>query len=121
MEKSFLETAPQNLSNQIADLVEKLCGQNEYIGHHPFEIQIVSEKTAFFIQIRKGEDWITIQQQEAENPRLVKSYSFDKEGSEWKYIDPDKIKYGTSSEDELVKIVERLKAAEKGLRPEELG
>ena len=100
-----------NIDNQIVDLVNILCNGQNYIEEHPLEIKVVGNNTAFLIKIRKTEDYITIQQQEIENPRLVKTYEFNKENNDWKYVDVSKLKYNISSRNELQIIFERLKNA----------
>ncbi|MEI6353009.1 MAG: hypothetical protein WCO35_03705 [Candidatus Nomurabacteria bacterium] len=109
-----------NIDNQITELVNKLCGGQNYVGEHPFEIRVVSNDTAFFIKIRKTENYITIQQQEIENPNLVKTYEFNKENNNWKYIDTSKLKYNVSSKNELQIIFERLKNAVDNSNPKEI-
>ncbi|MBI4086329.1 MAG: hypothetical protein HY433_03785 [Candidatus Liptonbacteria bacterium] len=105
-----VEINSQTLSERIVELVDNLCGQAQWSGGTPYEIKAMDTQTqkAYVLAIRRGEDWITIQQRESSNPSLVRHYSIVKKNDVWNYIDPYQLKYGESSLLELQGIFERL-------------
>ncbi|OGE09674.1 hypothetical protein A2470_00885 [Candidatus Curtissbacteria bacterium RIFOXYC2_FULL_41_11] len=82
--------------SSVVQLVQNFCGDREYLGDKPYQIQAIDEvdKTAYVLEIRKGtdndEEWIAIGQREIDNPILTKAFLLRrKSGDDWKFIDPD--------------------------------
>jgi len=120
---------PETAARNIVGLVDLLLGDRTYEGEAPFTIQVIDniDKTAYVIDIRRGEDsqrnrsWITIQQRVINNPYLTESYLLEKKaGGEWQYIDPYLIKYDSSSVPKLQTVHSRLDRARQALIPKEL-
>ena len=116
------ESPSQTLSKQLVSTVTELCGQGEWSGDNPYEVTLTDAETgtATLFTIRKGADWITIQEQKSANPRTVQTYLIRATNDVWDYIDPDKIKHGESSIVSLQKVHEKLKKAVEASRPKEI-
>lgn len=114
-----------SLADEIAEAINGYVGAHEYSGDAPFTLKMldVQKKMAYIYiyNIRRGADWITIQEQVSDNPRLVQSFYLEKKGNSWTYVDPYLIKYKESSLDKLLTAFERLKIAIDASAPKSLG
>jgi hypothetical protein len=101
------------LATEIAETITTHIGAHKWSGDNPFTIQILDQEqnVAHIYNIRRGTDWMTIQEQVSNNPRLVQSFSLDRKNGSWTYIDPYLIKYKESSLDKLQAAFDRLKIA----------
>lgn len=85
-----------NIPQKICSLVEILCAEHNYEGDNPLEIKLANNNFLLSLEIRKGEDWITIQKRVSNNPSLVITYEFSKKNKKWIFLDSYKMKYGYS-------------------------
>ena len=118
-----IEADPSSrLATEIAEIINGFIGTHEWSGEEPFEVQIANqeERMAYIYQIRRGEDWITIQERVSNNPSLVRHFDLNKKGDTWTYADPYLIKYGESSLDKLQAVFDKLKVAIEASAPKKL-
>ena len=110
------------LATEIAEAINGYVGTHEWSGDTPFTLQMADQKNkiAYLYNIRRGVDWITIQEQVSDNPRLVRSFQLSKKDNQWTYLDPYLIKYKESSLDKLLSTYERLKIAIEASAPKSL-
>jgi hypothetical protein len=109
-----IEADPSSkVATEIAEAINGFFGTHKWSGNKPFEVKMANQKEqiAHIYQIRKGEDWITIQERVSNNPSLVRTFNLDKKDDKWTYTDPYLIKYGESSLDKLQTVFDRLKSA----------
>jgi len=101
------------LATEIAEAIDGYVGTHEWSGDSPFTIQMIDQQKnmAYVYNIRRGADWMTIQEQVSNNPRLVQTFTFNKKAGLWTYADPYLIKNNESSLDKLLTTYERLKIA----------
>ena len=121
--KPHLETDPSSsLATEIATTLSEFIGTREWFGDKPFEIRIADKKAkvAYAYQIRRGENWITIQEQVSDSPSLVRTFQLEKNGEIWTYLDPYFIKYNKPSLDQLRAVFERLRTAIEASQPTQL-
>lgn len=119
----YIEADPSSrLATEIAEAITGFVGTHEWSGDEPFEVQIMNEKEkiAYIYQIRRGDDWITIQERVSNNPSLVHTFRLDKKDGTWTYTDPYLIKYGESSLDKLQAVFNKLKVAIEASAPRKL-
>ncbi len=98
-----------------------MCGEQEWSGDHPFEIQVADPKNReiFILKVRKGSEngkgWVNIQYQTALNPNVVISYLLqEKSDGIWDHIDGSMIKHGRPTEPLLSQIYEKLERVKRG-------
>ncbi len=110
------------LATKIAQDIEGLVGTHDWSGDRPYEIQMLDSKEnkGFIYQVRKGDDWITIQERVSDNPSLVRSFLLNKKGGGWIYVDGSLIKHKVSSLLMLQTAYERLRIAIEASAPGKL-
>lgn len=122
-EKPQVENDPSlGLATSIAQNIDSLVGTYEWSGDHPYEIQMLDsrENKGYIYQLRRGDDWMTIQERVSDNPSLVRTFSLKKKGTGWIYEDPYLIKYGESSLSMLQTACDRLRIAIESSAPGKL-
>src|SRR3989344_6674875 len=80
----------------------------------------IKESKGFIYQIRKGNDWIMIQERVSDNPSLVRNFLLNKEGKNWVYVDGSLLEYKISSLPMLQTAYERLRIAVEASAPKKL-
>ena len=118
-----IEADPSSrLATEISEAINSFIGTHEWSGEEPFEVQMANQKEriAYIYQIRRNEDWITIQERVSNNPSLVRHFNLDKKSGAWTYTDPYLIKYGKSSLDKLQEVFDKLKIAIEASAPKRL-
>ena len=121
--KLNIESDPSfGLATRIAQDIDNLVGAHEWSGDNPYEIKMFDskEKKGFIYQVRKGDDWITIQEQVSDNPSLVHTFLLNKKGERWVYVDGSFLKHGVSSLPMLQTAYERLRIAVEASAPKPL-
>jgi hypothetical protein len=114
--------ASSKLATEIAEAINSLIGIHEWSGDEPFEVRMANQREglAYIYQIRRGEDWITIQERVSDNPSLVRNFELERKENVWTYTDPYLIKYGESSIDKLQAAFDKLKDAIEASLPKKL-
>lgn len=118
-----IESDPSSrLATSIAQNIDVLVGTHEWSGDHPYEIQMLDsrENKGYIYQLRRGDDWMTIQERVSDNPSLVRTFYLKKKGAGWSYEDPYLIKYGESSLPMLQTAYDRLRIAIEASAPGKL-
>ncbi len=112
------ETTP---INEIIKSIDGLIGDNEFSGDNPFALALHDKSTnqLYRYELRKGDDWLTIQQQE-NCTGLIRTFQFQRSGDTWEYIDPYMIKYNEPSTDLLETAYQRLKIAIELSKPKQI-
>ena len=110
------------LATEIAEAINDFIGTHQWSGDEPFEVQMANQKQrmAYIYQIRRGADWITIQERASNNPSLVRTFNLNKKEDAWTYTDPYLIKYGESSLDKLQEVFDKLKVAIEASAPKKI-
>ncbi len=122
-ERPKIENDPSlGLATSIAQNIDVLVGADEWSGEHPYEIQMLDsrENKDYIYQLRRGDDWMTIQERVSDNPSLVRTFYLKKKGAAWTYEDPYQIKYGESSLPMLQTAYDRLRIAIEASAPRKL-
>lgn len=122
-EKPQIENDPSSgLATSIAQNIDGLVGAHEWSGDHPYEIQMLDsrENIGYIYQLRRGDDWMTIQERVSNNPSLVRTFYLKKKGTGWIYEDPYLIKYRESSLPMLQTAYDRLRIAIEASAPGKL-
>ncbi len=116
------EDPVSQFATRLAGEIEGMVGTHEWRGDDPYEIRMVDSKEGrgFIYKIRKGDDWITIQEQASDNPHLVRTFLLQKEGDTWTYVDGSLSKRGKSSLPELQTAYERVRIAIEASAPKPL-
>lgn len=114
--------ASSKLATEIAEAINNFIGTREWSGDEPFEVRMANQREglAYIYQIRRGEDWITIQERVSDNPSLVRNFELERKENVWTYTDPYLIKYGESSMDKLQAAFDKLKDAIEASLPKKL-
>lgn len=101
------------LATEIAEAINSLVDVHEWAGDSPFEVKMVSQKDKleYIYQLRRGKDWITIQERLGSSPSLVRTFNLTKKEGKWTYVDTFLLKYGKSSLNKLKPAYDRLKIA----------
>jgi len=121
-ESNMESEASSKLATEIAEAINNFIGTREWSGDEPFEVRMANQREglAYIYQIRRGEDWITIQERVSDNPSLVRNFELERKENVWTYTDPYLIKYGESSMDKLQAAFDKLKDAIEASLPKKL-
>jgi len=118
-----IESDPSSeLATKIAQDIDSLIGTHKWSGDSPYKIKMlnIKESKGFIYQIRKGNDWIMIQERVSDNPSLVRNFLLNKEGKNWVYVDGSLLEYKISSLPMLQTAYERLRIAVEASAPKKL-
>ena len=121
--QSNTEVDPSSrLATEIAEAINHFIGTHRWSGDEPFEVKMADQekKIAYIYQIRRGDDWITIQEGVSNNLSLARTFYIDKKEGAWTYTDPYLIKDGKSSLGELQSVFDKLKVAIEASIPKRL-
>lgn len=98
------ETRRTDFSRRVVAAVQSLAGSGEWTGHEPYKVELHDQRSgkSYEIEIRKGDDFITVQWQTSDNPGMVENIMLDKmDKGELKYVDPYSMKYADQSLDHI--------------------
>jgi|GEM_PF-6537007 len=103
-------------------LSKRLMGDGKWQGQNPYHIELLDQKklVAFGLDLRGGEDWITIQLRTSETLGVVHSYLLELKNGKWEYNDPYLAKYNESSLSQLETVFGLMKKAEQAFAPSEI-
>ncbi|MES2023289.1 MAG: hypothetical protein V4439_01265 [Patescibacteria group bacterium] len=105
------DPTPDLSVNKVAEDINNLLGSQDWVGSKPFEIE--TPDGSYKYQIRREENWITINEIPSATPEKVQSFFMEKKGDKWKCFNVSSMKDEKLASPELKATYERILNAKK--------